>query len=86
MPRNDPARCFESWLRGFYFVKERLIAIPPYNWPETPYDDQPDQRLNKRVTDAATKLLTARVPEARFETDVDNRWLASRFSHYSRSW
>lgn len=85
MPRNDSKRPFDSYLRGFYFVKERLVATRPFFWPETPYDEF-DRVTSRNVADAAVRLLSKQLKKVRFEIGVDNNWLMQYFSKYSTAW
>jgi hypothetical protein len=86
IPRDDPNRPFQSWARGFFFFKERKVAIRPFWWPLSPYEPF-DRDANHRVMDAIIRLLRPRIPQSyRFQTGVTNDLLIAQYAHYSTDW
>ena len=88
LPTNDPERPFESWLRGFVFRREKLVAVRTYFWPLGPDDDwgAAHATLDRRVFDSFVALMTPLLPGFKFVGQIDNRWLAQNFSRYASSW
>src|SRR5688500_1859406 len=39
IPKGDDTQPAESWLRGFVFPHEQVVAVRTYHWPLNAYDD-----------------------------------------------
>lgn len=87
IPRSDD-RPAESWLRGFVFSAERLVAVRTYFWPLDAYDDwsAAHAQLDRRVYTAFVALAGPSLPGFSFVGQVDNRWLVQNFGRYASSW
>jgi hypothetical protein len=85
LPRGDPTRPFDSFLRAFLFYPDRAVALRPYWWPVSLYEPF-DTEMNGRVLTSVTRLLRPMLPNYRFHLGVDNEDLAANFARYASSW
>ena len=87
IPRSDDQPA-ESWLRGFVFPAEQLVAVRTYFWPLDAYDDggAAHARLDQRVYSSFVALASPSLPGFDFVGQVDNGWLAQNFGRSASSW
>lgn len=80
-----PPKPFVSYLRGFVFSRERMVAIRPFWWPKDEYEHF-DPEQDRVVGASCVSLLTPHLRRYRFICGIDNRWLVQTFSKYGSSW
>lgn len=77
---------FDSWVRGFFFPEQKLVAIRPFFWPQGAHDvwDAEHADLNNRVMTTISNIMKNLIPSARIKADVDNNWLRSSVNFKSQ--
>jgi len=74
-----------AWVRGFYFIRENLIAIRPWFWPLTS-DEDFSRKDSDEICSVIGNLLQHSLRKSRIEYNVDNNWLKQTFHRYATSW
>jgi hypothetical protein len=84
---ENPQYAPESYVRGFYFPEYTIVAIRPYHWPNSIYDDM-NWKLSDRVCGHLKGLLERKLAGkgVKFYMDAHNKGLVDRFPRLVASW